>query len=69
MNDDHGERDVLKVLLILKLSVHCEKNIELNGSTPQQFSILHAGLADLGDGRDLMAGDVATQRTRNALVK
>src|SRR5947209_16007556 len=69
MNDDHGNRNTREALLVLKIAIDCEQNVELTSGQLQQLAVLHAGPADLGNGLDLVPRNLVAEHARDALVK
>ncbi len=60
-NCDHGDLKQRQVLLILQIPVHREEDIELPGGPAQEFAVLDAGPATLGDRSRLVPRQVPLQ--------
>ena len=69
MNDDYGKRNIFEALLVFKISIDRDQNIECCRREPQQLAVFDAGPAGLGNCLDLMAKNIVAQRASDALVK
>jgi hypothetical protein len=69
VNDNNGKRKPLEILLVFKIAIDRDQNVELGCSESQQLAVFDAGPASLGNRFDLMAGNIAPQRAGHALVK
>jgi hypothetical protein len=45
MNDNHRKRKTCEALLVFKIAIDGDQNIELGCGTSQQFAVLDAGLS------------------------
>ena len=69
MNDSYRKRKTLEALLVFKIAIDRDQNVELGRGESQQLAVFDASPADLGNGLDLMAGNIVAQRAGNAFVK
>jgi hypothetical protein len=61
VNDNYRQRKASKVLLIFEVAVDGKEKVKLLRCQLQQFTILHAGPARLGDGLDFVARKLLTE--------
>lgn len=61
MDDNNRERKTLKALLVFKIAIDRDQKVEQGSSESQQLAVFDARRADLGNGLDLMTGNIVAR--------